>query len=183
MRGSATAPAASRTSWWVSRTSKIREPAASAPCSVAFTCDRRLIGVYIRNSAARNETNRPGVSSPVADLVAAVEEGAHQRQAADGLHERRQEGGGARDAQVHVQEPRRGAAEALDLEGLHREGLHDPEAGDGLLEDLRDVAPAPERGLARGAQAPPSADEGEERERHADERDEREAPVLDEQDR
>ena len=52
------------TSGCVSRTSKIREPAASAPCMVAFTRDNRLMGVYIQKSAARNDVKAPVVIRP-----------------------------------------------------------------------------------------------------------------------
>ena len=78
---------------------------------------------------------------------------------------------------------RQAAPEAPDLEGLHREGLHHAEAGDRLLQDLRDVTPAPERGLARRAQVAAQPDERVEGQRDPDQREQRELPVLDEEDR
>ena len=63
-RGIGRQPAASRTSWWVSSTSKIRPPAASAACRVAFTRESRLIGVYIAKRAARNDVKAPVVRRP-----------------------------------------------------------------------------------------------------------------------
>ena len=102
--------------------------AASAPCRVALTRESRLIGVYIAKSAARNDVKAPVVSRPDADGGAAVEERAHQGHAAHRLHERRQDGGRARDAHVHVEEAGGGAPEARGLEALHPEGLDHAEA-------------------------------------------------------
>ena len=65
MRGRSTALGASGTSRCVSRTSKIRVPAAKAPWRVALTRESRLMGVYIAKSAATKDVNAPVVSRPV----------------------------------------------------------------------------------------------------------------------
>ena len=69
----------------------MREPAASAPCSVAFTCDSRFTGVYMSEQRRQERDELPGGQRPLADRVAAVEERTHQGEAADGLHQRRQQ--------------------------------------------------------------------------------------------
>ena len=168
---------------WVSRTSKMRLLAASAPCRVAFMRDSRLIGVYMAKSAARNEVKAPVVRRPDRMACAAVEERADHGHAAHRLHERGEDGGGARDPHVDVEQPRRGAPEARGLEALHPERLDHAEAGDRLLQDLRDVPPAAQRRLVGGAQVAAVADE---RDRTPagmmKERAEGEPPVLPEQD-
>ena len=64
IRGRGRDPGASVTSRCVSSTSKMRTPAASAPCRVALRRERRLMGVYIANSAARKAVKAPVVSRP-----------------------------------------------------------------------------------------------------------------------
>ncbi len=117
-----------------------------------------------------------------ADGARAVEERSHEGQPAHRFHQGRQDGRRTRDPHAHVEQPRRGAPEALRLEPFHGERLHDPEARDRLLEDLRDVAPAPERGLVARAEVPPEPHERVEGEGHGDERQHGEPPVLHEQD-
>ena len=62
--GSGTAPSRSRTSVWVSSSSKIRSDAAIACCRLALTRDSFLIGPYINSKAARNDVNSPAESRP-----------------------------------------------------------------------------------------------------------------------
>ena len=59
---------------------------------------------------------------------------------AEDVHHGRAHGVGAHRAQVRLEQPAGGLAEALRLPRLHREGLHDADAGNGLLQDVLDVS-------------------------------------------
>jgi hypothetical protein len=113
----------------------------------------------------RGEEGHEGAGSevPGANGVAAVEEGAHEREAAHHLHERGKDRARPRDAHVHVEEAGRGTTEAPDLEALHAEGFHHAEAGDRLLHDFGYVSPASQGRLVTCPETPAQPDEWNDR--------------------
>ena len=118
----------------------MRSDAAAACCRLALTRLSFLIGPYISSSAARNEVNSPGVSRPRGDLAAAVPQRAGDRDAAEELHQRRQQRQHARHLQVGADTA--SPDDALELRGLARLGaerLDDAVAGERLGGDVRHV--------------------------------------------
>jgi hypothetical protein len=93
------------------------------------------------------------------------------------FHEGREEGGGAGHAQRDALEALQRFLEPGLFEGLHAEGFHHAEPGEGFLKDVGDVLPAPHRAFVRLPKPPAKPDERGEGERHQDKRDQGETPV------